>query len=77
MSPGVAPPKPIPFSLMEHTWLLRRLRADKDKLLADMQLLQERLNAGHNGEITNAYRAMDGDKAILDQILRRMWVATL
>lgn len=44
---------------------------------ADLQLLQERLNAGHNGEITNAYRALDGDKAILDGILRRLWQSTL
>lgn len=70
---GIQPPLPVNLSMMEHVWLLRRLRADKDKLAEDMLALEERIKGGHNGELSNAHRALDGDKAICDGIIRKLW----
>jgi hypothetical protein len=54
-------------------WLLRRLRADRDKLKEDLLAIEERVRGGHNGDLISAHRAIDGDLAIADEILRKLW----
>jgi hypothetical protein len=66
-------PAPLNLSYMENVWLLRRLRAVRDKLREDMMALEERISMGHDGDLTNAHRALDGDAAICDQIIRKLW----
>lgn len=67
------PLPPLNLSHMHCVWLLRRLRADRDKIRDDMLLIEERIKSGHDGELTNAHRALDADAAIADQLIRMLW----
>jgi hypothetical protein len=72
----VIQPKPVQLTLMECMWLLRRLRADKAQLQADMLAIEERLRGGHNGPLVEAHRVTAADEALADTIIRKLWVAS-
>jgi hypothetical protein len=54
--------------------VLRNLRAQRERLGADMRALEERrLRGGFDGELDAAHRALDADCMILDDVIRRVW----
>lgn len=61
---------------MEALWLLRRLRAAKVHMQEDMIALEERVQGGHNGDLSQAHHIIDAEVAICDGIIRKLWHCT-
>lgn len=54
--------------------MLRHLRSRHALLDADMMGLEERvIRGGYDGHLDNAWRALDGDSVILEDVIRRLW----
>lgn len=66
-------PAPLHLTRLEVFWLLRRLRRNRDAIAEDMLLIEERVRAGHNSGLEGAYRALDGDRAIAEGIIGKLW----
>lgn len=66
-------PAPLNLTRLEVFWLLRRLRQDRDAIADDLLLIEERVRAGHNKGLEGAYRALDGDRAIAEGIVSKLW----
>lgn len=65
----------LPLSVMEGVWLLRQLRAAKASMSAELMYLEERIKSGADGMLSDTYRTVDGDIAICDTIIRKLWTA--
>ena len=67
--------KPLTLNCVERLCALRYFRSVKDRLDMGMLELQEKINGSvdvlHN---TDAYRALDADKAVIDTIIRKLWM---
>jgi len=64
---------PVPLSMLEAVWLLRRLRTERDALGADMVLIEERIRLGYNGHLGEAHRLLGSDKAIAEGLISKLW----
>lgn len=54
--------------------MLRHLRLQHSLLDADMMGLEERqVRGGYDGHLDAAWRALDGDSMILQDVIRRLW----
>lgn len=64
----------IVLARLEVFCVLRALRARRAILRADMEALEERrIRGGHNGNIDAAWRALDADAMVIDDVRRRLW----
>lgn len=70
-----ASPAPV-LARMEVFCLLRHVRQQRLALGVDMEQLEERRRSGHDGALDGAWIALDADAAILDGVLRRLWLMT-
>lgn len=54
--------------------LLRALRMQRHLLRIDMEHLEERrIRGGHNGKLDEAWRKLDVDAMMIDDVRRRLW----
>ena len=64
----------LSLNIVEVRVMLRHLRSRHALLDADMMGLEERIiRGGYNGHLDSAWRALDGDSVILEDVLRRLW----
>lgn len=64
----------VTLDSVEAVVMLRYLRKQSAVLLADMTALEERrLRGGFNGQIENAHRALDADRIVIEDVIRRLW----
>lgn len=70
----VADKRVVSLQQIEAVVMLRYLRLQSKALLADMTALEERrLRGGFNGHLENAHRALDADRTIIEDVIRRLW----
>lgn len=68
----------VALSRMEGVVMLRYLRKQIMAILLDMMALEERrVRGGVDGSLDGAYHALDADKSILDDVVRRLWLIIL
>lgn len=59
---------------LEAVVMLRYLRLQSKALLADMMALEERrIRGGFNGQLDNAHLALDAERTIIEDVIRRLW----
>lgn len=64
----------VTLTPIEAVVMLRHLRKQSAMLLADMTSLEERrIRGGFNGHLENAHRALDADRTIIEDVIRRLW----
>lgn len=56
--------------------LMRHMRIQRWKLTDDMHALEERRRGGYDGILDAAWRRLDTDAMMLDDVLRRLWDMT-
>lgn len=65
--------EPVQFTRLQVVWLLRRLRADRNEIADNLLLIEERVRAGYNGHLAEAFRALEADRTIADSIIVALW----
>lgn len=66
--------KVLPLTSADIQAMLRHLRLQHALLDADMMGLEERvIRGGYDGQLDAAWRALDGDSVILEDVIRRLW----
>jgi hypothetical protein len=64
----------VSLQQIEAVVMLRYLRLQSKALLTDMTALEERrIRGGFNGQLENAHRALDADRTIIEDVIRRLW----
>lgn len=58
------------FTLVVLLSTLRHMRAIRDSLRRDLNELEERMRAGHDGAISQAHRVLDAELGIVDESVR-------
>lgn len=58
------------FTLVVLLSTLRHMRAIRDSLRRDLNELEERMRAGHDGVISQAHRVLDAELGIVDESVR-------
>lgn len=70
----VAHGKVVTLDRVEAVIVLRFLRRQSAALFKDMIALEERrIRGGINGTLENAHRALDADRTIIEDVIRRLW----
>lgn len=70
----IAHGKVVALTRVEAVIILRFLRRQSAALFKDMIALEERrIRGGHNGHLENAHRALDADRTIIEDVIRRLW----
>jgi hypothetical protein len=68
------PTHTLDVTLLECMWMLRWLRALRDRKKEELLLIEEQIRAGHDGSLVAGHRAIDADIAIADEIIRKIWM---
>jgi hypothetical protein len=70
----VADDRVVNLQQIEAVVMLRYLRLQSKALLTDMTALEERrIRGGFNGQLENAHRALDADRTVIEDVIRRLW----
>lgn len=66
--------KVVPLLQVQARIMLRHLRLQHALLDADMTGLEERvIRGGYDGQLNDAWRALDADSMVLADVIRRLW----
>lgn len=66
--------KVFPLTVAEASVMLRHLRLQHALLDADMMGLEERqVRGGYDGQLDAAWRSLDADSMVLQDVIRRLW----
>lgn len=64
----------VTLARLEVFCMLRALRGQRHLLRIDMEALEERrMRGGHNGTLDGAWRVLDADATLIDDVRRRLW----
>jgi hypothetical protein len=67
--------KPIEFTQIETTAVLRHLRAARDGINKDIATLQDKVAHGADGPTRGAILALDAERSLLENAIAKLWIS--